>query len=505
MKLVDFAKEQGLLATAALPKDEQKALGQFMTPPGVARFMSQRCLPPEEKAVVKVLEPSAGGGVLAAAVVEALLNRSILPEKIQVTLFEFDSRLIPGLKKLAEKMRNEAKALNVSLSVSIRNEDFLLSDEAIKARPIADIVIANPPYFKLAGTDPRAIAHSYAVHGQPNIYGVFMAACANLLLPNGRWCFITPRSWTNGLYFAATRRHLFHTLHIDAMHVFESRKDHFVDDTILQEAMITWATAQANPCSSIIVSSSDGTSDLAKSKLVQFPLSRVISQDNEHIISLPTESAPLDISQWTNTLSNYGLKVSTGPVVAFRSPDNISEVLTSETVPLLWMQHVKHMQITWPINKKREHIRANAATAWMLLPNENMVVMRRFSPKEDERRVTAAPYLARQLPGAMIGLENHTNYIYRPGGSLSAAETRGLAAYLNSKTVDQYFRTVAGNTQVNATDLRKLPVPPIEKIIEIGVCIRKGMSLDKIDAIVEAVLGDAGQAGDLIVERNLQN
>jgi len=491
MTIVEYTKKQGLQPTSTLQKKEQKALGQYMTPPGVARFMAQRSLPPEGQAVVRILEPSAGAGILAAAVVESLLNRATVPKEILVTLFEIDPRLIPSLKKLAVQMRKEAKARGVSLSVSIRNEDFLLSLEALAAQPIADVVIANPPYFKINANDPRALAHPYAIYGQPNIYGVFMAACSNLLLPNGRWCFITPRSWTNGLYFAATRRHLFHNLHIDAMHVFESRRDHFIDEEILQEAMITWATAQAVPFTNIVLSSSEGSGDLAESRLVQFPLNRVISQDDEQAISLPTDVEGLEVSSWTATLSSYGLKVSTGPVVAFRAKDHISEASATGTVPLLWMQHISRMRVMWPINKKREHIQASAATAWMLVPNVNMVIMRRFSPKEDERRVTAAPYFSGKLPGAMIGLENHTNYIYRPGGTLTAIETRGIAAYLNSQIVDQYLRTVAGNTQVNATDLRKLPLPPHDILLEIGRALRAGMTWKRIDSIVENILGRA--------------
>jgi adenine-specific DNA-methyltransferase len=153
------------------------------------------------------------------------------------------------------------------------------------------------------------------------------------------------------------------------------------------------------------------------------------------------------------------------------------------------MQHIEHMRVRWPINKKHEHILANAKTAWMLIPNTNLIVMRRFSPKEDDRRITAAPYLAGTLPGTMLGLENHTNYIYRPGGEMSAKEAHGLAAYLNSRIVDRYLRTVAGNTQVNATDLRKLPLPPKDLLNDIGRTISRCSTLEQIDAVVDSILG----------------
>jgi hypothetical protein len=40
----------------------------------------------------------------------------------------------------------------------------------------------------------------------------------------------------------------------------------------------------------------------------------------------------------------------------------------------------------------------------------------------------------------------------------------GLARYLNSQTVDTYFRTFSGHTQVNATDLRNLFYPSLAQL-----------------------------------------
>ena len=114
--------------------------------------------------------------------------------------------------------------------------------------------------------------------------------------------------------------------------------------------------------------------------------------------------------------------------------------------------------------------------------------MRRFSPKEDNRRVIAAPYLAGSLPGEALGLENHTNYLYRPGGELTADEAKGFAAFLNSSVVDRYLRMVAGSTQVNAADLRAMPCPSLDRIIEIGRSLPEVWSFDSADQAVDSVL-----------------
>lgn len=488
MRLVSLAGEQGVAASKQLGRQHRKVAGQFMTPAVIAEFMAARAVPPCSQRIVRILDPAAGAGILAAALVEALLRPVNAPDKIEVTMYEVDRHFLPALRRLAALMRRTARERNVGLSVSVRNEDFLLSREAAERKPIADIVIANPPYFKIGAGDPRAIAHKYAVYGQPNIYGLFMAVCADLLAPSGRWCFITPRSWTNGMYFASARRHMFRSLHVDAMHFFESRTAHFTEDDILQEAMITWATASATSSADVVVSTSDGSRDLSEVELRRLPIEEVVGQDEAQMVTLPSAGQHSPWAGWHGTLGAYGLKVSTGPVVAFRATEVLRAGATAKTVPLLWMQHIKHMQIQWPISKKLEHIVANASTAWMLIPNATTVVMRRFSPKEDVRRVTAAPYIGGSLPGAMIGLENHTNYIYRPGSELSDPEARGLAALLNSPIVDSYFRSIAGNTQVNATDLRKLPLPSLSKIVAIGRLLDDSATLADGDAAVRQVL-----------------
>lgn len=455
-----------------------------MTPPEVARFMAKRALPLEMPSVLRLLEPAAGSGVLAAALIEAVMSCSLRPRIIELVMYELDPRLIPNLKKLADRMRRLGRRNDVSVRVSIRCQDFLLSSVALKRESIADVVIANPPYFKVGAKDPRALAHGYVVHGQPNIYGLFMAVCSSLLNEAGRWCFITPRSWTNGLYFSSVRRHLCKNVQFDAIHLFESRREHFVHDAILQEAMITWATARANCHGPVMLSTSSGTKDLDSANLTVHSIDKIIDEGEGSIFVLPGSEQPV-WAEWTASLSDYGMRVSTGPVVAFRAAEHLREKQSKTTIPLLWMQHVKHMQVSWPINKKRECILNRASIAWMLLPDANYVLIRRFSPKEDIRRITAAPYVEGQLSRTgLLGVENHLNYICRPGGTLSVDEVRGISAFLNSTVVDSYLRTVAGSTQVNATDLRKMPFPPIEVLTRIGKRLGATSSLAEADVVV---------------------
>lgn len=492
MTLVDLAHTAGRAFTATLSREEQRAMGQFMTPPAIARFMAQRLVSGVTVDTVRVLEPAAGGGILAAAAVEALLAKPVdeRPEVIELLMYELDARLIPGLLLLCEHMRDACEAVGVFLDFLVANEDFLLSELSMRAEPLPNLLtISNPPFLKLnKTTDRRAALHAYAVHGQPNIYALFMAATARLTPVGGAWCFITPRSWMAGEYFKAARHTMLRHLNINSLHAFESRTEGFEEDAVLQETVIAWASGRAavEHGANIMVTRSRGVADLATAGVQALPVERVVGDDEHAMFSLPRDGAdPFD--GWTATLKTYGFEVSTGRVIAFRAVEHIREFGSADTVPLLWLQHVRQQQILWPVQKKREHVRAVADSAWMLVPNAPMVIMRRFSPKEDARRVTCAAYLG-HLPGEAIGLENHLNYIYRKGGHVTPAEARGLAAFLASSVVDAHFRALAGSTQVNATELRKLPLPPLAILVHIGETVGDKPDLEHIDRVVLAAL-----------------
>jgi adenine-specific DNA-methyltransferase len=192
------------------------------------------------------------------------------------------------------------------------------------------------------------------------------------------------------------------------------------------------------------------------------------------------------------------MEISTGPVVPFRAVPLISKTgeVPRQHAPLLWMQNVTPMQVEWPTaaKGKEQYIAINDDARPLLVSNNNYVLLRRFSAKEARRRLIAAPFLAGGIASPLIGLENHLNYVHRPGGSLSEEEAYGLAALLNSTLLDIYFRTFNGNTQVSATELRAMPLPPLEVIKRLGQQVKEASpTLEVIDPIVHEALGLNGQ------------
>ena len=97
-----------------------------------------------------------------------------------------------------------------------------------------------------------------------------------------------------------------------------------------------------------------------------------------------------------------------------------------------------------------------------------MCVVKRFSSKEENRRVVAALYDPQRIAAEQVGFENHINYFHRQGNGLPATFAKGLAVFLNSTLVDLYFRQFNGHTQVNATDLRNLKYPTAAQLEALG-------------------------------------
>lgn len=477
-------------------EEERREMGQYFTPVAVARMMAELGSVTDAEEL-RVLEPGSGAAVLTAALCEAL---PATVKRIHIDTYE----LHPSLADLCEEtLRFTLSWLGergTRCTFTVHRKDFVLENasclraQLFEAREGYDIAISNPPYFKLQKQDPRARAAAEIVHGQPNIYALFMAIMAGLLKEKGTMVTITPRSFAAGDYFRRFRQALFSTVIPEAVHLFGSRRDAFRTDEILQENVIL--SARRIPAAKkhhVTVSTSRGVGDLGTRSRREVPLARVVDLHSRSVtLHIPASCVDDEVlsfvGSWPETLHSLGFEVSTGPVVAFRATEFLRSGEGADTVPLLWLQHVKQMNIEWPAStSKRQHIVSSSASEALLLPNRTYVVMRRFSAKEEHRRLVAAPLIRGELPGEMIGLENHLNYIYRPRRVMSAAEARGLAILLNSALVDRYFRISNGNTQVSAAELRQLPLPSREQLEAIGQAL-DGQRISELDQIVATAL-----------------
>lgn len=506
-----YADRVGKWCIARKSDRHRKDHGLYLTPVAAADFMAGKIK--VEGSKLRVLDPAAGVGILCCAVMEVLVRRKSKPIAIELVAYEVDESLITSLQSVLDYLVNWCRSgYGITVTVHVENTDFIMAHaKALRAFgglfsassrvENFDIVISNPPYFKVSKADPRAAAASTVVHGQPNIYALFMAVGAALLRQRGDFIFITPRSFASGPYFRQFRTVFFDMVRPAEVHIFGSRREAFSRDEVLQENVILTGTRQdgwhrTGTSAPLVISSSHGVRDLGDSNYRKIAMNTALNLVSvDKVLRLPIrdedENVLVLVESWPSNLHSFGLNISTGPVVPFRARGLIggNGDIPAKHVPLLWMNHVHAMQITWPLDRhKPEYIKRSGSEA-LLLPNRNYVFMRRFSAKEEAHRLTAAPYIAADFAIPEVGIENHLNYIHRPGGTLSEDEAWGLAALYNSRLLDIYFRTINGNTQVSATELRAMPLPTHQTVTTLGQHVKHlADPMESLNALVMSLI-----------------
>ena len=481
-----FADRLGVYYSPLHSVERKKGLGQYFTPLSVAHFMATYySLSINDESILKILDPGGGTGILSCALIERIVQSHKHPKKISLTIYEIDS----DLSKYTSQVLNYLKSwlqneYDVQLIYTLYNCDFIYAyadtlENQNRIDEEYDIIISNPPYFKIQKTDGRVKANDTIVHGQPNIYAMFLHTAASLLKEGGQLIFITPRSFSSGLYFRLFRERFFSLVELESVHLFESRKDAFKRDAVLQENIIISARRiKSNVSTSqVTISTSQGISDIENKTVEQYPLDEIFDRTSyQKILHLPASRDEAEVvklfKSWKGNLNAYNIQISTGPVVSYRARQFIFASQQPDMIlaPLYLLYNTSKMKWEWPVSKKNkeQYIQVSDDTKSLLIPNKNYIFLRRFSSKDDHSRLIATPYFADNVESNVIGVENHLNYIYRPHGHLDRREILGLSALLNSSLFDTYFRTFNGNINVSATELREMPLPDISLIMELG-------------------------------------
>jgi len=473
--------------------------GQFMTPLPIACFMAS--LFRTRRSIVRVLDPGAGFGSLTAAFVARMLDRTPRPERIETTAFEIDDTLISPLNQVLSLCKQACEATGIVLTTAVFQQDYIASSAYETptglfrgAEGLYDCAILNPPYGKIRTTsDARRNLRKAGIETS-NIYAGFMALAAQQLRRDGEFVSITPRSFCNGLYFRRFRQSFLATMSLRHVHVFDSRKEAFKDDQVLQETVIVYATKSPKPPDSVVLSVSEKPQAEMHARNVPYEVV-IRPEDPQQFVHLVAdeegEKAVRYVSQLPAHLSTLGIEVSTGRVVDFRARRHLRAQPGSSTAPLVYPAHFAGGRISWPNGhtKKPNAIEMNKDTADLLVPPGVYVLVKRFTAKEERRRVVAAVYDSADGAQGPVGFENHLNYFHRAGQGLPTDLAKGLSLFLNSTVADICFRQFSGHTQVNALDLRILRYPSKQQLLAIA---SKGpqdtTSQQAIDAVVEHVL-----------------
>lgn len=476
-----------------LPSEQRAELGQYMTPRPVADLMASMFdrLPAE----VRLLDPGAGLGSLTAAFVSRAVAADLKPALISVTAYEIDSVLLPELRETLKMCARQCEGVGIRFAADVIEEDFVqVAAAAVKraSEPTFNRAILNPPYRKISTTsDARRSSQVLGVE-VTNLYAAFVVAAVRSLAKGGELVAITPRSFCNGTYFAPFRKFLLRELSLDRIHVYESRKAAFRSDDVLQENVIFHGVRGLPTPDHVTLSISRAPGSDLSTRTVAF--SRVVEPDDAaqfiRVASgLQFDYAAQAVRSLTARLSQLGIAVSTGRVVDFRAREFLRDGPDPGTVPLIYPMHFAEGRVEWPRDaaRKPQALFVSGDTTDLLVPDGTYVLVRRFSAKEEKRRVVAAVYEGGS-GSDQVAFENHLNYFHASGGPLERDVAWGLAIFLNSSIVDTYLREFSGHTQVNAADLRSLSYPTSGQLAQLGCDVTAMPGQVEIDARVSELI-----------------
>lgn len=477
-------------------RSRQEELGQFLTSTPIADFMASMFS--QLPKIVRLLDAGAGAGSLTAAFVDRCCEKREGVNVIDVTLYEVDSEILGALNATMSECERKCSAAGIRFTYTIHHADFIQEMSARLAGdlfgsipPAFDIAIVNPPYRKISTDSAERRALRSIGLETTNLYTGFISLIQRLLVVGGQLVGITPRSFCNGPYFRPFREDFLRQLELRRLHIFESRQAAFREDSVLQENVIFHAVKGRNQPQEMLISSSSGKHGDKITETI-IPFNEIVHpQDTAKFIHIPsTEShgAAKETMDGLNTsLASLGITVSTGRVVDFRLKDALRKEPERGTVPLLYPCHFNGGTVHWPKLEARKPnaILDNEETRPWLVPSGIYLLTKRFTSKEERRRLVACLFDPDKVHTKWIGFENHLNYFHASGHGLDRNLAVGLFAFLNSTVVDQYFRRFSGHTQVNATDLRTLTYPDSDTLQAMGRDIKTlDLSQPEIDQLV---------------------
>lgn len=448
----------------------------------------------DRKEEIRILDAGAGKGILSSSAVLYLFNNGFL--KVHVSLYETDLQVLPSLEANMKKISEELSSKNFIFSYEIHNKDFILT-RPDKQKERFQVAIINPPYFKYSS---KKSIYSDATKdlfiGNPNIYASFMAVTTACLDINGQMIAIVPRSFTSGLYFKGFRSYIMKSTSLEHFHIFKSRNKLFKNSEVLQENIICKFTKRSQN-QAIKISSSNCHLDLKYSFISEYPSMAILGKKGDNAtIRIPENEQDGEILSIVEKLPSSFLDnqyyISTGPVVEHRTREYINnQNISSTKVPLLRMHNIKPFCVKFDgKHKKDAYFSLISDYKRHVQANETYVLLKRFSSKEEKRRLTAGIHDPLKVNAQFLAIENHINYVGIKNEKMELEEAFGIASIFNSTIMDRYFRSISGSTQVNATDIRMLRFPTRKEVKLIGNKLMNLHSLNQenVDQVINQII-----------------
>ncbi|MBS1530394.1 MAG: hypothetical protein JSU01_08815 [Bacteroidetes bacterium] len=160
-------------------------------------------------------------------------------------------------------------------------------------------------------------------------------------------------------------------------------------------------------------------------------------------------------------LSDWGYKVSTGPLVWNRHKEQLKEKFEGASYPIVWSESITaNGNFVWKTEKKNHlpYLKLKNGDNW-LITKKSCVLLQRTTSKEQSKRLIASVLpieFIREKGGVVV--ENHLNMLIPIIGN-DIVDPIVLSVFLNSEIVNDAFRCLSGSVAVSAYELESLPLP----------------------------------------------
>jgi len=476
--VIDQVRRQ---ASSLLDSQRRSDLGQYMTPSPIAAFMASLF---SYRGQARLLDAGAGIGSLTSAFFDQALKNET---SVDAEVWEIDNILGSYLKTtLDEHMQHGQGKIKAHIHAADFIEDAVFSIQFGSGNRYTHAIL-NPPYKKICTNSKHRKLLRMAGIETVNLYTAFVALTMLLMEKGGEIVAIIPRSFCNGSYYRPFRNLILGTCSVRQLHLFESRDRAFKDDEVLQENVIVHLV-KGGPQGPVIVSTSHDAR-FSDYRQATFDAAAIVKPgDTEQFIHIPAIAGQTSLPEFCiHTLNSIGLEVCTGPVVDFRLKNYWRTEPAADTAPLLYPHHFSGGALCWPkAHKKPNALQLSGEISKWLMPRGHYVLVKRFSAKEERRRLVAYHLPDNALNAAFIGFENHWNVFHVGKRGMDEDIAKGLATFLNSTILDEHFRVFSGHTQVNATDLRNMRYPSREQLRKLGLrAINQSGDQTTIDRLIE--------------------
>lgn len=495
--MLDYIIERTNKYIDSMPKKERKKYGQFFTSEETAHFMAGLYDIPDNKPKVSVLDAGAGSGILSCALIERLEKIESV-QTIELTCYENDDNIL-GL--LEENLHTCQVNSQKNIQIHIITDNYITSqyldfNQMLGGNPEPkkyDFVIGNPPYMKIPKDASEATAMPAVCYGAPNLYFIFAAMGLFNLDNDGEMVYIIPRSWTSGAYFKRFRQYFLTEGKLEHIHLFVSRNKVFDKEDVLQETIIIKVKKTHQTPEKVTITSSQSNNDFDNLTSLTVPYSLVVS-GNDYYVYLVTDEKEVSVlkrlQRFDKTLPDIGLKMKTGLTVDFRNREILRDDAEEGAIPLFYSQHIKQGEVQFPIQKENEYVVTDQNG--LMQDNRNYLFVKRFTAKEERRRLQCGVYLSKKYPQyKKISTQNKINFVDGLITEMSECLVYGLYVIFNSTLYDEYYRILNGSTQVNSTEINAMPVPDLDSIQEMGRKLMKSrdMSENNCNMILEGYCG----------------